>query len=417
LHPGSTHLGDSVFHRIWVLSAAVVVLVTLPAAVPTADGAVIPGAVVAAGTVTSSSGAALPGATVDLYAWPPDAVLNAMKPGEPVATTLLATATTNSAGGYTLRVPAARLKAAAVESGYANLEIFSSTGGFWFMSYQTGALPARPSAPVIVDLASKSSQSCGVNPLGQLYNFTGFKLEKKEKPTWAVVGQGYIVPSKRTRGDWVSFKYTQGSSHAQASALGLGISGYGVSAGYESAGTNTSTARRAEGFPRSYQSALFRTEFTPGLFRGICYGPAGDSNIPYVHQHGSCPHKFTSFGRTYWVHKCFWLIRSVGWFGGASTVHPKSAPGTTAGNCAPQEKGSDFDADFGTAVEWSSGYELSASLGLKGANLKASFNGSARTGYDANAFMYFKFHQAGYMCGTNGPPSSAAILVMRGSLP
>jgi hypothetical protein len=206
------------FHRIWALAAAVVLLVALPAGASTADGAVPPGAAVAAGTVTSSSGAAMPGATVDLYAWPSDAVLTAMKPGETVPATLLATATTNNAGEYTLRVPAATLKAAAVESGYANLEIYSSAGGIWFMPYQTAALPARPSAPVTVNLTSKSSQSCGVDPLGQLYNFTGFKFEKKEKPTWAVVGQGYIVQQKHTAGDWVNFRYTQALSSASSRA-------------------------------------------------------------------------------------------------------------------------------------------------------------------------------------------------------
>jgi hypothetical protein len=39
------------------------------------------GMAVAAGTVTSASGGAMPGATVDLYAWPSDAVLKVMKPG------------------------------------------------------------------------------------------------------------------------------------------------------------------------------------------------------------------------------------------------------------------------------------------------------------------------------------------------
>lgn len=98
----------------------------------------------------------MPGVTVDLYAWPSDAVLLALKPGHLVPTTLLATATTSSAGKYMLRVPAAKLKAAAVESGYANIEIFSAVGGFWFFPYQTDSLPGRPSAPVTVPPALTS---------------------------------------------------------------------------------------------------------------------------------------------------------------------------------------------------------------------------------------------------------------------
>jgi hypothetical protein len=68
-------------------------------------------------------------------------------------------------------------------------------------------------------------------------------------------------------------------------------------------------------------------------------------------------------------------------------------------------------------VQWSSGFELGASLGLKGANGKVSFNGSAQTGYDTNAVVYYHFGHAGWLCGTNGSPATAAILVQRGNQP
>ena len=47
---------------------------------------------------------------VSLLAWPSDAVLKAMNVGQQVPTTVLATATTNSAGNYILRVPAAAVR-------------------------------------------------------------------------------------------------------------------------------------------------------------------------------------------------------------------------------------------------------------------------------------------------------------------
>jgi hypothetical protein len=109
------------------------------------------------------------------------------------------------------------------------------------------------------------------------------------------------------------------------------------------------------------------------------------------------------------------MVQSTGWFGGATTAHPKQAPSTPANNCAQYEKNSNFHGDFGTAVQWSSGFELGAALDIKGVNLKASFNGTAQTGYDTNAVMYFHFGHTGYMCGTNGSPASAALLVARGS--
>lgn len=143
------------------------------------DGSASSSVAVAVGTVTGSSGATMQGVTVNLYAWPYDAVLQALKPGQLVPTTLLATATTNDTGRYTMRVPMVKLKAAAVESGYANLEIFSPVGGSWFLPYQTGSLPARPSAAVTVNLGGKKKPpSCGLTPQNRPYAFTGFKLQR-----------------------------------------------------------------------------------------------------------------------------------------------------------------------------------------------------------------------------------------------
>jgi hypothetical protein len=112
-----------------------------------------------------------------------------------------------------------------------------------------------------------------------------------------------------------------------------------------------------------------------------------------------------------YVHMCLWTIRSTGRYGGGIMVHPKQVP--RSGNCARYDRGVGFSGDSGSAVTWSSGFELGASLGIKGVDLKATFSGSARTGYDQNARMSFKFGRTGYMCGTNGPISTAAILVQR----
>lgn len=383
------------------------------------------GMAVAGGTVTSATGTAMPGVAVDLYAWPSDAVQKALKPGALVPTTLLATATTNNAGKYMLRVPAAKLKAAAVESGYANLEVFSAVGGFWFFSYQAGSLPAQPSAPVTVNLGGKKKPpSCGLDPRHRPYVFTGFKLERQRPKAWAVVGQGYIIRQKnhlkRTAGDFVAFNYNQGASHTQASHLGVGISGYGFEAGYQTDGSHTSTASRTEFFPKGHANTWFRTQFTTAQFRGACYEPSANDHVPYQHQHGQCPRSIPGpFGEVLYVHKCFWVIKSTGWAGGANLKSPTSpTPRTPANNCSPQPATSHFAGDFGAAVQWSSGFDLGAALGVKGTNLKASFNGSAQTGYDVNAVMDFRFpNHAGWLCGTNGQIATASILVARGNLP
>jgi hypothetical protein len=145
----------------------------------------------------------------------------------------------------------------------------------------------------------------------------------------------------------------------------------------------------------------------------LCVGRI-NQKVPHLHQHGRCPRKYIDDHVVYYVHKCLWLIHSKGWFGGQSTLHPKQPPHTPRRFCAPHPRGDWFDGDYGLAVRWSSGFELGAALDIKGVNLHADFNGTAQTGYDSNALMYFKFpDHSGFLCGTNGPEATAAILVQR----
>ncbi len=245
-------------------------------------------AAVAGGTVTGAGGVAMAGVAVDLYAWPSDAVLQAMKPGALAQTTLLGTATTSGTGKYMLRVPAAKLKAAAVESGYANLEVFSAVGGIWFLSYQASSLPSHPSAPVTVNLSPDVGVKCGKDSLGRPYAFSGFVKLKQLKPAWATVGQGYINPVRKTKGDTIQFNYNQSSTKGQTSNLGLGISGYGIDAGYNTSGASTSTADQAVNYPMEPKSTWFRTEFNTALFRGECHGHSGDK-VKQQKQHSFLP--------------------------------------------------------------------------------------------------------------------------------
>ncbi len=370
-------------------------------------------AAVAGGTVTSVSGAVMPGVAVNLYAWPSDAVLQAMKPSTLVPTTLLATATTNSVGKYMLQVPVAKLKAAAVESGYANLEIYSPLGGMWFVSYQTGA---RSSASVTVNLNPDLGVKCGEDSLHRPYAFSGFMKQKQLKPAFATIGQGYIVQGKKTKGDSIKFMYNQTSTKDQASTLGLGVSGYGIDAGYKSAGSDSSTASKGQGFRSQTKNTWFRTLFNVGRFRGMCHGHPGDNSVPQKKQHSPCPRKYTSGGFTYYVRKCFWMDRSTGWFGPSAQIqHPKSAPTTPGKFCGPEPQGSTPMTSDGAAIQWSKGFDIGTSNKVKDVTLKFSFNSSAQTGYDANAQMIFTFGHSGWICGTNHDPKTAAQLVVRGN--
>jgi hypothetical protein len=403
------------FGRVLAVSAAAI-LPALTVVAPASSATVLSGVTVAIGIITSPSEAPISGEKLDLYAWPPDAVLKVMKPGQAVPRKLLATATTNSSGHYELQVPQARLANAAVTTGYVNLEI-DSADGISFLTYQASSDPQSggPSGLATVNLGGRRSSAinCGHYPNGTAYTFQGFQFQRNRAPAWAVVGQGYIIKQRNTRNDTVSFNYTKGSSHSQNSALGIGVSGTGFNAGYTTDGSHMSTASSAEGYAAEHRNTWFRTEFNTGQYRGVCTGLPG-TNVHPVKQK-NCPRTFGPFNDP--VHKCIWMIHSTGWSGGQTTQHPKSAPTTPRSDCRKHEAGDRYDGDHGSAIEWSQGFELGAALNIKGIDGKASFNSTTHTGYDTNAVMLYRFHHTGYLCGTNGTEATAAIIVQRANLP
>jgi hypothetical protein len=351
----------------------------------------------------------MPGTTVDLYAWPSDAVVHAMKPGQTVPTTLLAATTTSRSGSYALRVPMAKLKAAPTESGFVNLQISSPAGGYFSFPYKPGS-----SAPQKVNIQVSSRLSCGKDSQGNPYGSTGWLLERHRPPAWAIVGQGYILKSPLTAGDTLSFKYTQGSSHSQGSTLGVGMSGAGFNVGYTSQGTHESTADSTTGFASERRGALFRTEFNTEQLRTMCIG-LPYQKVPHERQQGQCPKKY----HVAYVHKCIWEIAPSTHFASASAVAGTPAPNTPAQYCGSFQPHDSYGRDRGTAIRWSAGFELGVALGIKGVSAKASFNSSAQTGYDGNDYMYFQFNSrhVTWLCGTNRSADYAAQLVARGSRP
>lgn len=118
-------------------SAAVLISCLLLAPAAQSAAPVFSGILTIAGSVGNAGRHLTAGAYVQLYAWPPDHTLQALRPGQNVPRKLLAAATTNSAGTYTLHVPAGALRSVADSSGYVNLEADSGAGS-WF-SFTFGA--------------------------------------------------------------------------------------------------------------------------------------------------------------------------------------------------------------------------------------------------------------------------------------
>jgi hypothetical protein len=229
---------------------------------------------------------------------------------------------------------------------------------------------------------------------------------------WAVVGQGYVLKQPGTKGDFVTFDYTDGSSHEQTSSLGVGASAYGSSAGFSASGTDSETAADFMGFgDYSQRNVWFRTEFDLAEYRMDCEVPLPDPHRPK--QKGYCPKTYNG---------PLWRTASGKSDQTASSAgHPCSTrsrpppPRIAIAHVTLGELTS--GSDRGTAVKWSQGYEIGLSVNIKAANLKARYSSSSQTGYDSNAYMYYYFNHATWLCGTNNAPSKAAQLVARDNLP
>lgn len=254
-----------------------------------------------------------------------------------------------------------------------------------------------------VNLNAGKGPICGSAPHGQDLIFTGFFKQRQRPNAPAIVGQGYIG-AFRTRDDYMVFSYNQTTSHMQSSTLGVGISGYGFDAGYSKGGTTVETAGDSESYPSQSRNTWFQTNFNVGQGRGLCYAEYPEY-VKQKKQKGKCPRTtHDQDNRIVYLYKCIWMLRSTGWFGGGTWVHPQHAPSTPPKFCAKEMAGLKFSTANETAINWSSGWDLGGTLGVKGVNLKVSYNASAQTGYDSNDQMEFHFVHTGWICGTNHDP-------------
>lgn len=325
-----------------------------------------------AGTVDSASSHLAAGADVQLYAWPSDGVLQALRPGHSVPRKLLATATTGSAGSYTLRVPAGVLHSVANSSGYANLEADSGTGS-WFFTRKATDLGTVGS----VNIAGASPATC-----------SGWVFQHQVKKAWGTVGQAYILSNATHVHE--KFSYAKG----QSSTLGVGVSPSGKVGSFSANGSESESKTGSVGFPGFGPSnVLYRTLWRMALYRDLCGrgGKVMTSAVPmggFKCKDGVCVK---------------YQVRSDGWASGESEVHPRQAPKTPSFDCVPYQAGGSFSTDSERAKTWSGGLSVTA----------LNFSAEAQTGYDTSAQVSFTFGASRALCGTNAVPPAAAQLVAK----
>ena len=273
--------------------------------------------------------------------------------------TLISTTTTSSGGEYTLSVSPNVLRSIAVSGGFANLEVDADSDARFFTSQASN--PAVSS----VQLGGMTPSVC-----------TPWKLQKELSPSWAVVGQAYVL-SNATHVQQ-SFVYSNG----QSSTLGVGISPTGKVGSFTGSGAETTSTTATQDFPSSGSPGYiwYRTLFKVGLYHAACGTPGRIADA-------SSSSKY--------------LVRSDGWAGGTNIEHPKTAP--TAEFCSPELAGAVFITANERAVTWSAGFTIPV----------VGFNAQAQTGYDTSAQLTFNFGADRQLCGTNDSPPSAAQLVAK----
>jgi hypothetical protein len=320
---------------------------------------------VASGTATAANGSAVRNAIIDLYAWPSGKVLQALKPGQKVPRTLVATAIANSAGKFSLSLAPGTLSANAVSSGFVNLEADSGSAT-WFFSTDA----AKPAATAIrlTGAGTESPDYC-----------TPWKEVKNLGPQPSIVGQAYIASNYKHVTD--SFTYSRG----QSSSLGVGISPTGKKGTFTASGSVSTSSTANQGFPTEGPgNTLFLTFFKAGVYHDVC-GTTG---------------KGTPDGASGEPHQRY-VVRSTEWASGVRIEHPRGAP--RANQCVPEVPGGSFQTTNERAVTWSAGFSV-PTLG---------FNGQAQTGYDTSAQLSFAFGSTGELCGTNDYPPGATQVVAK----
>lgn len=335
-----------------VLSSLILAIsVSLPASA--AIKAELSGQLIAVGTVTDARGTPEPNATVRLYAWPSDTVLQGLRLGQKVPTTLMATATTSSQGTYSFRVPQATLSSVAASSGIANLEADSGSSSWFFTRKASG-----PATATRVNLAvPKIGPTC-----------TPWIYQNQLKRAWATVGQSYDPHATH-----VTQGFTYGAG--QSSTLGVGFSTSNKVGSFSADGTDSVSSEAGQSFPSfGVSNVLYRTQFREARYRRSC----------------------ESGGYRY-------LVRSNGWAGGEKIFHPARAPKYPTWTCEPYLKGSSFYTHHERAVTWSTGLTVVA----------VGFDGQAQTGYSTSAQVTYTFHADHEVCGTNSVPVQAPQTIVR----
>lgn len=344
--------------------AQLAAVITVAAAIPLAGSGAAQAAtqsakVVVSGAVLTSTGKAAAGATVVIHAWPDQAVIQALKPGQKVPWVLVGTGSADASGKYSISVPVAKL--APEESyGVVNLEADTSSSTYFFPVAVTrnDGDAYMPSANVVADLTATP----GVTPATPGWSGCagdGWNYVKDLGEHLATVGETYVLTSHATQ----HFVYKVG----QSSTIGVGTSASGKYGSFKDWGTFSWSTNLRESFATfgANKSMWYRSLFNFGEYTCRILG-------------------YT-----------FYATHVNGYDGGTYYEKPSSIPNPPGKNCVRQGPDTTAGTESTAAVTWTRSLGVGSGFG---------FWSSVQTGFDRSAKVQYSFSAWRSLCGQDSPP-------------
>jgi hypothetical protein len=353
-----------VFHRglrKFATPVKLVVAATLTVPLLAFGGPVLsaqPAAITVRGTVTTS-GHTMPDVKVEIHAWPDQAIVQALKPGQKVPWALVGTAETEADGKFSVSLPLAKLMPEA-SYGVVNLEAdtTSATYSFPVVVTKNDGDAYLAGSPSDVNLVANGDPSCDATGVWVYQGSLGKR--------WAVVGETYVPTSHATQ----HFQYEIG----QSSSLGVGVSVTDKAGSFDEHGTYSWSSSLKESWPTygADRSVWYTTQFHWGLY--ACEGRY--IAHPNFEQHVN------------------------GYVGGAEIRKPAFVPTTPHRFCTVQTAGSSPTSDTSAAVTWTKHLAISSVQDDAG----LGFDASAETGFDHSAELQYTVSERRLLCGWKDYP-------------
>jgi hypothetical protein len=341
--------------------------------------------------IVSEAGADVPGATVTLYAWPNNSVVDAAAVGDSIAMIPEGTATTNSTGAYAIApTDMADIEASASTDNITNFEVVTQTPNGMADSFDfprqlvptaTGGVELAVDSPdgsasTTPDLTPQTADLNADNAVPAVPDpdpppSCHWQVIKNYGKRSTIIGVGYDTLASGNAN--ATFTYSQ--SKSQSSTIEVAVSATGEEGTFKARGSvSVSTGETSvQGFPGVNGSHLFRTFFDYKRFFSTCTGQR--------------------------------KIRATSWILGAT--EPKvGAPKVRnpSQDCVAENGGHPGNPAF---IETDNRIAYTFTNGVDFSGTVVDFKFSVTTGYTADARLRLNFFVNGQGCAIDAPPNTA----------